>query len=138
MSNSLPPDRLKSITNELARERNRAAAERTLMAWIRTCLALIGFGIGIDRIVNAIYFSAGAVNRPTGLSQTLGLAFIALGTFSMVAASFEHYQELQRIDRGDYTYRARISLGLIVALSLILIGFIAFITILAKALLAQG
>jgi putative membrane protein len=31
-----------SITNELARERNRAAADRTLMAWIRTALAMIG------------------------------------------------------------------------------------------------
>ena len=30
-----------NIANELARERNREAADRTLMAWIRTALALI-------------------------------------------------------------------------------------------------
>lgn len=134
MTSPVPPERLKSIANELARERNRAAAERTLMAWIRTCLALIGFGIGIDRIVNAIYFSSDSAEPPTRISQTLGLAFIAIGTLAMVAASFEHYRELERINRGEYTYQARISLGLIVAISLIVIGAIAFVAILTKSL----
>jgi putative membrane protein len=34
-------------TNELACERNRPAADRTLMAWLRTALAMIGFGFGL-------------------------------------------------------------------------------------------
>jgi uncharacterized membrane protein YidH (DUF202 family) len=38
------------FANELARERNREAAERTLMAWIRTALSLIGFGFGIAKL----------------------------------------------------------------------------------------
>ena len=36
-----------SITNELARDRNRQAADRTLLAWIRTSLAMISLGFGI-------------------------------------------------------------------------------------------
>ena len=32
-------------STELARERSREAADRTLMAWIRTALALVGFGV---------------------------------------------------------------------------------------------
>ena len=43
-----------NLTDKLARQRNRDAAERTLMAWIRTCLSLIGFGFGLDKIVAAI------------------------------------------------------------------------------------
>jgi putative membrane protein len=43
-----------STTNELARERNRAAADRTLMAWIRTALAMIGFGFGVGKLYDAL------------------------------------------------------------------------------------
>ena len=45
-----------STTNELARERNRAAADRTLMAWIRTSIAMIGFGFGVGLKISRIYF----------------------------------------------------------------------------------
>lgn len=49
-------DKLKktNTANELARERNRAAADRTLMAWIRTALAMIGFGFGVGKLYDAL------------------------------------------------------------------------------------
>jgi putative membrane protein len=37
-------------TNELAKERNRAAAERTMNSWIGNCLGLIGVGVAFDQI----------------------------------------------------------------------------------------
>lgn len=43
-----------------------AAADRTLMAWIRTSLSLIGFGFGIPTIVKAIAISTKA---PTLLKE---------------------------------------------------------------------
>ena len=43
-----------STTNELARERNRAAADRTLMAWIRTSIAMIGFGFGVGKLSDVL------------------------------------------------------------------------------------
>ncbi|WP_416244525.1 YidH family protein [Crocosphaera sp. XPORK-15E] len=48
-NNELAADR-----TELAKYRSRAAADRTLMAWIRTSLSLIGFGFGIPTIVRTI------------------------------------------------------------------------------------
>ena len=37
----------KGLTNELAKERNHLASDRTLMAWIRTAISLFGFGFAI-------------------------------------------------------------------------------------------
>ena len=37
-------------SHELARERNREAADRTLLAWIRTSLAMISLGFAIERV----------------------------------------------------------------------------------------
>ena len=130
MSGKSPPY---NIQAELARERNRAAAERTLMAWIRTCLSLISFGFGIDSIVRAL--NAQGSSRPLQLSRILGLAFIALGTYAMIQAAIEHQQELRHIQQSaNYVHRPRSSLALKVASGLIGIGIFAFIWILISAL----
>lgn len=131
MNDPLPTCKPPNIQAELAKERNRAAAERTLMAWIRTCLALISFGFGIDRIVSAIRSLQPESFNPVRFSRILGLAFVALGTYAMIVASIEHRQELKRIQREeDYLYKSRRSLGLTVAIALVCIGIIAFIGIL--------
>lgn len=131
-----PPSKPPNIQAELAKERNRAAAERTLMAWIRTSLSLIGFGFGIDSIVSAIVTLTEVqdLNR-VRLSRFLGLSFIALGVYALISAAIEHHQQLRQIQRqSDYLYKARLSLGLTVATGLICIGVLAFLGILWKAI----
>lgn len=128
--NQLPP---RNLTNELAKERNRAAAERTLLAWIRTSLALIGFGFGIDQVVTAVDRSFNDPVEVGQLSRMLGLMFIAVGLYAIVTATLEHRHELRRIQRDDYLYTPRRSNGVVVATSLMLIGVFAFIAILIKS-----
>ena len=76
-----------SLADHLARQRNRDAAERTLMAWIRTCLSLISFGFGLDKIVSAIRSQAagGAARHGWGV-QLISLAFVGTGVVAMLAA----------------------------------------------------
>jgi putative membrane protein len=119
---------------ELARKRNQAAAERTLMAWIRTSLSLISFGFGIDQIVAAIRAAVGEEVNPVFLSRFLGLSFIALGVFAVLGAAYQHRQELKHIRQEHYTYIPERSLGLMVATTLIIIGIIAFLGILINAI----
>lgn len=121
---------------ELAKERNRAAEERTLMAWIRTSLALIGFGFGIERIVAAIYQALGDVVNPLRLSRILGLSFVALGTFAMLFAALDHQHQLKRIQRNDLVYQSRRSPALVVAYILTTLGAIAFFSMLINPLMA--
>ena len=128
-------DRRSNTNTELAKERNRAAAERTLMAWIRTCLALISFGFGVDRIVTALQKSSvyEYINDPLHLTRILGLAFIGIGTSAILLAALEHRQELHHIQHEDYRYRSRSSLAFSVAISISITGLFAFIGILIKS-----
>ncbi len=42
-------DKKTDVASELAKEREREGADRTLNAWIRTSIALIGFGCVIAK-----------------------------------------------------------------------------------------
>lgn len=126
-----PPLKPTNINTELAKERNRAAAERTLMAWIRTCLSLISFGFGIERLISILEKTRiDSEIDPIHLSRILGLAFICIGTGAMMLAAIDHQRELKRIRRDDYLYAPRTSLSLIVSICLVGVGAFAFIGIL--------
>jgi uncharacterized membrane protein YidH (DUF202 family) len=75
-----------------AKESSREAADRTLTAWIRTSLSLIGFGFGIAKY-QEILLIAGVLTRPPEQFNTtviFGLSFIFLGIFALLAAVIQH------------------------------------------------
>jgi putative membrane protein len=116
-----------NLTNELAKERNRAAAERTMMAWIRTCLSLISFGFGLDRIIGAINASRFQGSDHTGLSVRLvSIGFVLVGILAMAAATRQHLRTLRLIRRDDFIYVDQRSITVVTAVSLTIIGIIAF------------
>ncbi len=120
-----------NLANELARERNREAAERTLMAWIRTALSLIGFGFGIGKL-DAYLQGAGLHTRfdlPHS-SLVFGASFIVLGIIGLLAAIVQHARVLKRLSQPNFAYDAMRPIAMTIAALLMLIGAFGLIAIL--------
>ena len=133
-SKALSTNELASDRTELAKYRSRAAADRTLMAWIRTSLSLIGFGFGIPTIVRTIENTqAGHHIDPFRFSVIVGLAFIGTGMLGMAFGLKEHRRLLQQIQRDRYTYEESHSVE-IIGFALLVIGFISFIGVIVKSI----
>ena len=116
-----------NLNNELAKERNRAAAERTMMAWIRTCLSLISFGFGLDKIIGAINRSRFDGSAHAGLSVRLvAMGFVLIGILAMAAATRQHVRTLKLIRRDDFVYVDQSSITVFTAIALTIIGIAAF------------
>jgi putative membrane protein len=117
-------------STELAKERNRAAQERTLMAWIRTSLALISFGFGIDSIIVVLNQELEGTLNTLRTSRILGLGFVGLGIFAMLYAAQDHRRQIRSIEHNELRYISRLSPTLVVAYILASLGGIAFLSML--------
>ncbi|MFM9026056.1 MAG: YidH family protein [Planctomycetaceae bacterium] len=128
------PNNAASLVNELARERNREAADRTLLAWIRTSLAMISLGFAIERLGQAALALDG---RMTGYSpektRFLGAALIVLGIAATLAGMWEHRIVLESVVRQDYRYAERPRIARYMGFGLVGVGIVALVMILAGA-----
>jgi len=117
---------------ELAKTRNRAAAERTTLAWIRTALALISFGFGLDKIISAIRIAGGDADSGNDMGlQLMSMGFIGIGIFTLLIAMRQHKRELIRLRNDPYLYRDEPSLSIATASAVLVIGVMAFGLLLA-------
>ncbi|MBD2655148.1 DUF202 domain-containing protein [Synechocystis sp. FACHB-383] len=128
-TNDLAADR-----TELAKYRSRAAADRTLMAWIRTSLSLISFGFGIPTIVRSIEnIHIEHHLNPVRFSVIVGLSFIGTGMFGMFVGLKQHRKLLKQIESNSYIYETSYSAE-IVGVALLVIGLISFIGVIVKSM----
>ena len=88
---------------DLGAIRTILAADRTLMAWIRTSFTLLGFGFTIYAILNALQ-DAGKTLPHENTPQNLGLFLSILGIFSILLGTIDYWMTLREL-RQTWTFR---------------------------------
>ena len=123
-----------SLTNELAKERNQEASDRTLMAWIRTSISLIGFGFAIAKSYD--YLETDYMEKTGKALDTLhspiifGAGLMILGLLGILMGVIQYRRILNRIHSDQFTYAEPWPLPLIIAILLLIIGAVGVVLVL--------
>jgi putative membrane protein len=119
--------------------RTRLAVERTMMAYMRTAISLIGFGFGIFQFVYSLQNEPdfGSARFPNS-AWYLGLALIACGVMTAVFSLMEYRHVLRYLWSGSYAAVAGVEEEqrhtplLAVTVVLIIVGLFAFFAVLVR------
>ena len=103
------------------------AAERTFLAWIRTGLALTGFGFVVARfglLLREVAPSAVPAPPETGISLPLGVSLILLGTAVNVVSAVRHRRYVGAIDDGRFRPAYGSGFAIAIAIVLAVVGLV--------------
>lgn len=99
MATDAAPHHPRVLPSDLGEIRTIMAADRTLMAWIRTSLSMLSFGFTIYKFLQAID-TAGKMEHPNS-PQMVGLVLTGLGVAAIVLGTISYWvtlRDLQRIE----------------------------------------
>ena len=128
-----------TASDHFAWVRTRLALERTIMSWLRTAVALIGFGFAIVQYLAHLEETPGgrAAYLPHA-PRYLGLALIGCGILALVISIYQYFWSVRYMWGEPYTPIAGMtkegiqSPVIAVAIVLILIGLFAFFAVLFR------
>ena len=86
-----------TLPSDLGAVRTVLAADRTLMAWLRTSLSMLSFGFTIYKFLETAA-KAGSLARPES-PQRVGLFLVAMGTAAMVLGVIDYWVTLRNVQK---------------------------------------
>lgn len=114
-----------ALPSDLGEIRTVMAADRTLMAWVRTALSMFSFSFTIYKFLDAAAESGqiAASSSP----QTIGMFLAGMGTAAMVLGTISYWMTLRDLNRMEEFRLGRPAL--LIALIMSLSGAALFIAI---------
>src|SRR5271157_4658769 len=116
----------------LGYERTRMAADRTMMAWIRTSVSMITFGFTIYKFFQYLTESDVVTEKfPHYAPRNFGVALVALGMVMLVLAIVEYVLFLRNVTR-ETGQKFPISIAFVASLLLSLLGILVLMNLLFR------
>ncbi|MBW4571258.1 MAG: DUF202 domain-containing protein [Tolypothrix carrinoi HA7290-LM1] len=94
--------------SQVDRQREHQANERTFLAWLRTSIALIGFGFAIARFSLFLHQLHSTLTQqqpqvhPIFNSENLGVSLVIVGIVVIALAAWHYNQVFWQIEQGNY------------------------------------
>ncbi|MGH7526222.1 MAG: YidH family protein [Gemmatimonadales bacterium] len=100
------------------------AAERTMLAWLRTGIAIMAFGFVVARfgLFLRLLQPQGGLVASHGLSPYLGTALVALGVVATAGGAVQYHRFCRTLPPGDRPASSNIGFVLGLSWALVLIG----------------
>jgi putative membrane protein len=114
---------LKEQQKKLHHVSEHLANERTMLAWIRTAIAVMTFGVGINRF--SLFLVEFGQNVPGGRTvnvhaEQLGVGMVGLGLLVMLGGTWHYIHVARTID--DETYRPARAGIILTTLAVLMLG----------------
>lgn len=100
------------------------AAERTILAWIRTALTLIGFGFVVARFGLFLRMLNPQQSGGHVFSAVVGVALVLLGVLTVAASAIRHQRFIATLAASQLPPRVSIRFPILLAWALCLVGLL--------------
>ena len=115
------------------------AAERTLLAWIRTGLTVMAFGFVVARfgLIVGMVLAQSQPGQPLQAplwSSVLGLSLVAVGVFCIFSSALQHHRFLAEIPPAELPARYPLRTSIVCAVLLGVIGSLVALSLLVESL----
>lgn len=107
------------------------AADRTLMAWLRTAFSMISFGFTIYKVLQGFQGLDDFVLANKFDARIVGEFLVGMGTISMVMGTIEYWFTIRELARGGRT-RVWMRPAFVMSLIISLAGMIIFTSLVVK------